>query len=453
MFEHLTDRLSCTLRNICGRGRLTEENIKEVLHEVRVSLLEADVALPVVRNFINFVKEKAIGHEINKNLTPGEAFIKIVKDGLISAMGEVNTHLNLATKPPAVFLLAGLQGVGKTTSVAKIGHFLHKQYRKKVLVVSADIYRPAAMKQLESLAEAAGIDFFNSDRKETPIDIVTSALQKAKVKFYDILIVDTAGRLQTNKVMMEEIKQIHLAINPVETLFVADAMTGQDATNVAKKFNDLLPLTGVVLTKTDGDARGGVALSIRYITGKPIKFLSIGEKINDLEFFDPNRIALRILGMGDLRSLVEDIENKIDHKKVEKLSNQLKVGGCFDLNDFLEQLQQIRSMDSVASVFSKLPGLSQFPVNANKQIDGQLLLHMEAILNSMTKKERSSPKIIKGSQKRRIAMGSGMQVQDVNFVLKRFYHMEQIMRDFKKRGMHHLRHGIKSMIKPGVFIK
>ncbi|SUP85666.1 signal recognition particle protein [Yersinia pseudotuberculosis] len=344
MFENLTDRLSRTLRNISGRGRLTEENIKETLREVRMALLEADVALPVVRDFINRVKERAVGHEVNKSLTPGQEFVKIVKNELISAMGEVNNELNLAAQPPAVVLMAGLQGAGKTTSVAKLGKFLKEKQKKKVLVVSADVYRPAAIKQLETLAQGVGIDFFPSDAQEKPIDIVNRALQQAKLKFYDVLIVDTAGRLHVDEAMMDEIKQVHAAIKPVETLFVVDAMTGQDAANTAKAFNEALPLTGVVLTKVDGDARGGAALSIRHITGKPIKFLGVGEKSDALEPFHPDRIASRILGMGDVLSLIEDIESKVDRVQAEKLATKLKKGDGFDLNDFLDQLKQMRNM-------------------------------------------------------------------------------------------------------------
>ena len=426
MFDNLTDRLSQTLRNISGRGRLTEDNIKDTLREVRMALLEADVALPVVREFINRVKEAAVGHDVNKSLTPGQEFIKIVRNELVAAMGAENNALNLNAQPPAVVLMAGLQGAGKTTSVAKLGKFLREKHKKKVLVVSADVYRPAAIKQLETLAEQVGVDFCPSDLSQKPVDIVQNALKQAKVQFYDVLLVDTAGRLHVDEAMMDEIKQVHAAINPVETLFVVDAMTGQDAANTAKAFNEALPLTGVILTKVDGDARGGAALSIRHITGKPIKFMGMGEKTEALEAFYPERIASRILGMGDVLSLIEDIESKVDRDQAEKLAKKLKTGDGFDLNDFLEQLKQMRNMGGMASLMGKLPGMGQLPDNVKSQMDDKVLVRMEAIINSMTRKEREKPEIIKGSRKRRIALGSGMQVQDVNRLLKQFDDMQRM---------------------------
>lgn len=449
MFENLTDRLSQTLRNISGQGRLTDENIKDTLREVRMALLEADVALPVVRDFIAHVKENAVGHEVNKSLTPGQEFVKIVKQALITAMGEVNTELNLATQPPAVVLMAGLQGAGKTTSVVKLAKLLKEKQKKKVLVVSVDIYRPAAIRQLETLAESAGIDFFASDITEKPLDIANRALQQAKLKFYDVLIVDTAGRLHVDEAMMDEIKQLHAAIKPIETLFVVDAMTGQDAANTARAFNEALPLTGIVLTKIDGDARGGAALSIRHVTGKPIKFLGVGEKSDALEPFYPDRIASRILGMGDVLSLIEDIESKVDREQAQKLANKLKQGDAFDLTDFLEQLKQMRNMGGVASMLSKLPGAAQLPANVKSQMDDKVLVRMEAIINSMTLKERTKPEIIKGSRKRRIAQGSGMQVQDVNRLLKQFDDMQRMMKKMKKGGMAKMMRGMKGMMPPG----
>ncbi|GAB2944106.1 signal recognition particle protein [Hafnia psychrotolerans] len=449
MFENLSDRLSRTLRNISGRGRLTEENIKETLREVRMALLEADVALPVVRDFINRVKESAVGHEVNKSLTPGQEFVKIVQKELETAMGEANSELNLAAQPPAVVLMAGLQGAGKTTSVAKLAKFLKEKKKKKVLVVSADVYRPAAIKQLETLAEQVGVDFFASDAQEKPVDIVNHALQQAKLKFYDVLIVDTAGRLHIDEAMMDEIKQVHAAIKPVETLFVVDAMTGQDAANTAKAFNEALPLTGVILTKVDGDARGGAALSIRHITGKPIKFLGMGEKTDALEPFHPDRVASRILGMGDVLTLIEDIESKVDRAQAEKLANKLKKGDGFDLTDFLDQLKQMRNMGGMANMMSKLPGVGQLPDNVKSQMDDKVLVRMEAIINSMTFKERAKPEIIKGSRKRRIAMGSGMQVQDVNRLLKQFDDMQRMMKKMKKGGMAKMMRGMKGMMPPG----
>lgn len=449
MFENLSDRLSHTLRNISGRGRLTEENIKETLREVRMALLEADVALPVVRDFINRVKEKAVGYEVNKSLTPGQEFIKIVKNEIVNSMGAVNAELNLATQPPAVVLMVGLQGAGKTTSVSKLGKFLQEKKKKKVLVVSVDIYRPAAIKQLEILVQGTGIDFFPSEAQEKPLVIAEQALQYAKLKFYDVLLVDTAGRLHVDQDMMEEIKALHAVLNPVETLFVVDAMTGQDAANTAKAFNDVLALTGVVLTKVDGDARGGAALSIRHITGKPIKFLGVGEKAEALEAFYPERIASRILGMGDVLSLIEDIESKVDRAQAEKLAEKLKKGDNFDLTDFMAQLKQMRNMGGVTSMLAKMPGGGQLPANVKSQMDDKLLVQMEAIISAMTKKERTHPEIIKGSRKRRIAQGSGMQVQDVNRLLKQFDEMQRMMKKMKKGGLAKMMRGFKGMVPPG----
>lgn len=449
MFDNLTDRLSRTLRNISGRGRLTEDNIKETLREVRMALLEADVALPVVREFIQSVKESAVGQDVNKSLTPGQEFVKIVQNELTKAMGEENSALNLAIQPPAVILMAGLQGAGKTTTVAKLGKLLKEKQKKKVLVVSADIYRPAAIKQLETLTQTVGIDFFPSTSSEKPVEIATNALQHAKLKFYDVLIIDTAGRLHVDEAMMEEIQAIHRAINPIETLFIVDAMTGQDAANTAKSFNETLPLTGVILTKIDGDARGGAALSIRHITGKPIKFLGIGEKIEGLEPFYPDRIASRILGMGDVLSLIEEIESKVDREKAEKLANKLKKGNSFDLNDFLEQLKQMRNMGGMASMLSKMPGISQVPDAVKSQMDDNMLVRMEAIISSMTTKERQKPEIIKGSRKRRIAAGSGTQVQDINRLLKQFDDIQRMMKKMKKGGLAKMMRGMKGMMPPG----
>ncbi|BAN97296.1 signal recognition particle protein [Plautia stali symbiont] len=449
MFDNLTDRLSQTLRNISGRGRLTEDNIKDTLREVRMALLEADVALPVVRDFINRVKEAAVGQDVNRSLTPGQEFIKIVRNELVAAMGAENNALNLNAQPPAVVLMAGLQGAGKTTSVGKLGKFLREKHKKKVLVVSADVYRPAAIKQLETLAQQVGVDFCPSDPSQKPVDIVNHALKEARLQFYDVLLVDTAGRLHVDEAMMDEIKQVHAAINPVETLFVVDAMTGQDAANTAKAFNEALPLTGVILTKVDGDARGGAALSIRHITGKPIKFMGMSEKTDALEAFYPDRIASRILGMGDVLSLIEYIESKVDREQAEKLAKKLKTGDGFDLNDFLEQLKQMRNMGGMASLMGKLTGMGQLPDNVKSQMDDKVLVRMEAIINSMTCKEREKPEIIKGSRKRRIATGSGMQVQDVNRLLKQFDDMQRMMKKMKKGGMAKMMRGMKGMMPPG----
>lgn len=450
MFENLTDRLSQTLRNISGRGRLTEDNIKDALRDVRMALLEADVALPVVRDFIAQVKEKAIGLDVNKSLTPGQEFIKIVQQELTVAMGEVNSSLNLATQPPAVLLMAGLQGAGKTTSVAKLAKFLKQKQKKKVLVVSADVYRPAAIKQLETLANAIEVEFFPSDVNQKPIDIVNKAIAHAKLQFFDVLIVDTAGRLHVDGEMMDEIKALHQAVKPIETLFVVDAMTGQDAANTAKAFNDALPLTGVILTKVDGDARGGAALSIRNITGKPIKFLGMGEKTDALEPFYPERIASRILGMGDVISLIEEMESKVDREKAERMAKKIKKGDKFDFNDFQEQLKQMRNMGGMSAMLAKLPGAGQLPEHIKSQMDDKVTVKMEAIINSMTFKERLNPEIIKGSRKRRIAQGSGTQVQDVNKLLKQFDDMQRMMKKMKGGGMMKMMRNMKGMMGGGM---
>ena len=450
MFENLTDRLSQTFRNISGRGRLSEDNIKDALRDVRMALLEADVALPVVREFINQVKQKAVGLDVNKSLTPGQEFIKIVQAELTSAMGEVNSTLNLATQPPAVILMTGLQGAGKTTSVAKLAKFLKEKQKKKVLVVSADVYRPAAIKQLETLAKAINIEFFPSDIKQKPVDIVNKAISHAKLQFFDVLIVDTAGRLHVDNEMMDEIKALHDAINPIETLFVVDAMTGQDAANTAKAFNDALPLTGVILTKVDGDARGGAALSIRHITGKPIKFLGMGEKTDALEPFYPDRIASRILGMGDVLSLIEELQSNVDREKAEKIAKKLKKGDKFDFNDFQDQLRQMRSMGGMGAMLAKLPGVGQLPEHIKAQMDDKITIKMEAIIGSMTLKERANPEIIKGSRKRRIANGSGTQVQDVNKLLKQFEDMQKMMKKMKGGGMMKMMRQMKGLMGGGM---
>ncbi|WP_407331280.1 signal recognition particle protein [Enterovibrio sp. 27052020O] len=446
MFENLTDRLSRTLKNISGRGRLTEDNIKETLREVRMALLEADVALPVVRDFVKKVKESAVGLEVSKSLTPGQEFIKIVQTELEAVMGESNAELDLASQPPAVVLMAGLQGAGKTTSVGKLGKMLKERHKKKVLVVSADVYRPAAIKQLETLATDVGIDFFPSTPDQKPVDIAKAALAHGKLKFYDVVIVDTAGRLHVDEAMMDEIKNVHAAINPIETLFVVDAMTGQDAANTAKAFNDALPLTGVVLTKVDGDARGGAALSVRHITGKPIKFLGVGEKTDALEPFHPDRIASRILGMGDVLSLIEDLQRNVDTDKAEQLAKKFKEKKGFDLQDFRDQLQQMKNMGGMMGMMDKLPGMSNIPDDVKNQVDDKMFVQMEAIINSMTPKERTRPDLIKGSRKKRIAAGSGTQVQDVNRLLKQFTQMQKMMKKMQKGGMKNMMRNMKGMM-------
>lgn len=446
MFENLSDRLSQTLKNISGRGRLTEDNIKETLREVRMALLEADVALPVVREFIKKVKERAIGVEVNKSLTPGQEFVKIVQAELEVAMGEANEKLNLATQPPAVILMAGLQGAGKTTSVAKLAKLLKEKEKKKVLVVSADVYRPAAIKQLESLAETVKVDFYPSNIEQKPKDIAKQAKEHAKLNFYDVLIVDTAGRLHVDAAMMEEIQEVHKVLEPIETLFTVDAMTGQDAANTAKAFNDALPLTGVILTKVDGDARGGAALSIRQITGKPIKFLGMGEKTDALEAFHPDRIASRILGMGDVLSLIEDLERSVDKDKAERMAKKFKKGDDFSLEDFREQLIEMKKMGGMMTMLDKLPGAKNLPDHVKGQVDDKMFNQMEAMINSMTFKERQHPDIIKGSRKRRIAQGSGTQVQDVNRMLKQFTEMQRMMKKMRKGGMGKMMRGMKGMM-------
>ncbi len=451
MFENLTDRLSATLKNVSGRGRLTEDNIKETLREVRMALLEADVALPVVRAFIKNVKEKALGQDVSKSLNPGQAFIKIVQSELEAAMGEANESLNLAAQPPAVLMMAGLQGAGKTTSVAKLSRFLKEREKKSVLVVSADVYRPAAIKQLETLAQEVDVEFFPSNIEQKPVDIANAAIEHARKSFIDVVIVDTAGRLHVDTDMMDEIKQLHAAIDPIETLFVVDAMTGQDAANTAAAFNESLPLTGIILTKADGDARGGAALSIRHITGKPIKFIGMGEKVDALEPFHPERIASRILGMGDVLSLIEEVERKVDKDKAQKLAKKVQKGKGFDLEDFRDQLVQMKSMGGMMGMMDKLPGMGQVPDAVKDQMDDKLTNRMEAIINSMTPAERKRPDIIKGSRKRRIALGSGTQIQDVNKLLKQFTQMQKMMKKMSgKGGMKKMMGKMKGMMPPGM---
>ncbi|AZS51950.1 signal recognition particle protein [Entomomonas moraniae] len=437
MFDNLTERLSKTLRHITGQAKLTEDNIQETLREVRMALLEADVALPVVKEFIEKVKEKAVGTEVIKNLSPGQAFVKIVQTELEQLMGAANEDLALNATPPAVVIMAGLQGAGKTTTVAKLARFLKERKKKSVLVVSADVYRPAAIKQLETLADEVGVTFFPSTTEQKPVDIAKSAIAEAKLKFVDVVLVDTAGRLHIDSEMMDEIKVLHSAVNPVETLFVVDAMTGQDAANTAKAFNDALPLTGVILTKVDGDARGGAALSVRAITGKPIKFLGMGEKTEALEPFHPERVATRILGMGDMLSLIEQAEQKLDKEKAEKLTKKIKKGKGFDLEDFRDQLRQMKSMGGLGSLMDKLPMMGGVNLAAmagqQDQADKQFV-QMEAIISSMTMAERRDPDIINGSRKRRIAQGSGTQIQDVGRLIKQHKQMQKMMKKVMGNG-------------------
>ncbi|VVC76280.1 Signal recognition particle protein [Aquicella siphonis] len=433
-FNHLSERLNKVIKNLSGQGRLTEANIEDTLRDIRIALLEADVALPVAKEFIDHIKSKAIGKEVMDSLKPGEVLIKLVHDELVVVMGEFNEALNLKTQPPAVILMAGLQGSGKTTTVAKLARWLKETQKKSVLVASADIYRPAAIEQLSTLAHTVGVEFYPSDVSQDPVAIARGAVQAAKSKVIDVVILDTAGRLHIDTEMMAEIQRLHAAINPIETLFVVDSMTGQDAANTAKAFNDALPLTGVVLTKTDGDARGGAALSIRHITGKPIKFIGVGEKIDALEPFYPDRVASRILGMGDILSLVEQAERNLDKSKAEKLARKIKKGKSFDLEDFRDQLKQIHNMGGVMGIMSKLPGINQLPQNVKDQFNDRKLVEIEAIINSMTPKERRFPDIIRNSQKRRIALGSGTSIQSINQLLKQFTQMQKMMKKMSKKG-------------------
>ena len=434
MFESLSQRLSTTVARLRGRGRLTESNIRESMREVRIALLEADVALPVVQALIQRVQVRAIGQEVMKSLTPGQALIKVVRDELTALMGSVNTDLNLAAAPPAVVLMAGLQGAGKTTTVAKLARFLRERRKKKVMVVSCDVYRPAAIEQLRTLAGQVEVLFHPSEAGQDPLAIARSALDAAKKNFADVLIVDTAGRLHVDAAMMEEIKALHGFLEPVETLFVVDAMTGQDAAATAKAFAEALPLTGVVLTKTDGDARGGAALSVRYVTGRPIKFIGAGEKTDALEPFHPDRIAQRILGMGDVLSLVENVTRTVDREQAEKLARKLKKGKDFDLEDLHDQLLQVEKMGGLASLMDKLPSqlvgkAAQMPQPNDKEIKRQV-----AIIRSMTPSERRYPKTIDASRKRRIAAGSGVHVSEINRLLKNYLQMQKVMKSMTKGG-------------------
>ncbi|MDH5325182.1 MAG: signal recognition particle protein [Gammaproteobacteria bacterium] len=450
MFDSLSERLSKTIKTLRGQARLSDDNIKDTLREVRMALLEADVALPVVKAFVEQVREKAVGQEVKQSLTPGQTLIKLVHSELITLMGEACEELNLKASPPVVILMAGLQGAGKTTSVAKLSRWLKEQKKKSVLVASADIYRPAAIEQLKTLAAEVGVDFFPSDVSQTPLQIAQGVMKQAQIQSADVVIVDTAGRLHVDNEMMQEIKSLHQQLQPVETLFVVDSMTGQDAANTAKAFDDALPLTGVILTKTDGDARGGAALSIRHITGKPIKFLGVGEKTEALEPFYPDRVASRILDMGDILSLIEQVQQTVDHKQAERLAKKVKSGKAFDLEDFRSQLQQMQNMGGIASLMDKLPGMGQVPQAVKNQMNDKQMKRLEAIINSMTVQERRFPQLIKGSRKRRIATGSGTQVQDVNRLLKQFTQMQKMMKKMSKGGMSKMMRGLKGKMPPGM---
>ncbi len=446
MFESLTQRLSGTIERLRGRGRLTEENIREATRDVRVALLEADVALPVVQALIERIKVRAVGQEVLKSLSPGQALIKIVRDELAAVMGSAASDLNLNVPAPAVILMAGLQGAGKTTTVGKLAKHLKEKRKKKVMVVSADVYRPAAIEQLKTLAEQVDVLFFPSDASQKPEAIVRAAIDDARKSYVDVLIVDTAGRLAIDDAMMAEIKALHAAVNPVETLFVVDAMTGQDAATTAKAFSEALPLTGVVLTKTDGDARGGAALSVRYITGRPIKFIGVGEKPDGLDVFHPDRAAGRILDMGDVLSLVEQVEQQVDKDKAQKLAEKVAKGKKFDLNDMKDQLEQMQNMGGITGLMDKLPGMGQIPDAVKNQVTGKEVPRMVAIINSMTKKERRNPALLNGSRRARIARGSGLTPADVNKLMKQYQQMEKMMSKLSAGGMKGLMRGMKGMM-------
>ena len=435
MFESLSQRLSTTIERLRGRARLTEANIRESLREVRIALLEADVALPVVQALIQRVQVRAVGQEVLKSLTPGQALVKVVRDELTAVMGTANSDLNLSAAPPAIVLMAGLQGAGKTTTVAKLALFLKSKKKKKVMVVSCDVYRPAAIEQLRTLAAQVDVLFHPSSGEQDPVAIAQTALDAARKNFADVLIVDTAGRLAIDAQMMAEIKALHAALNPVETLFVVDAMTGQDAANTAKAFAEALPLTGVVLTKTDGDARGGAALSVRYITGRPIKFLGVSEKPEGLDAFHPDRLAQRILGMGDVLSLVEQVEQNVDREKAQKLAEKVIKGKRFDMNDMRDQLQQMLSMGGLSSMLDKLPGAGNLSEQVKSKVNDKEVHRMVAIINSMTKKERRHPDLLNGSRKARVARGSGTQPADVNRLLKQYMQMEKMMSKLSAGGI------------------
>ena len=449
MFKQLSDRLQSTVKHLSGRGRLTEENIKESVRDVRMALLEADVALPVVKEFANQVREKAMGEKVLGSLTPGEAFIKLVNDELTELLGQATAELDLKAAPPVVILLAGLQGSGKTTTTAKLAHLIKTQLKKSVLVTSADVYRPAAIAQLETLAKQIDVAFHPSHEKEKPIKIAKAAIDAAKKQHIDVVIIDTAGRSHIDNEMMDEIKKVHQAITPTETLFVVDSMTGQDAVNTAKTFNDTIPLTGVILTKADGDARGGAALSVWHTIKKPIKFIGVGEKVDAFEIFHPDRMASRILGMGDIVSLAEEVERKVDKQKAEKIAKKIQKGKGFDLEDFLEQLEQINNMGGIGGLMSKIPGMNNLPKKAKSMVNDDQFIKMKVLIQSMTTKERRYPHIIKGSRKRRITQGSGTEVQDLNRLLKQFAQMQKMMKKMSKGGMSKMMQQMQGMMPPG----
>lgn len=450
MFDNLSDKLSSALQAVRGQSRITEDNIKEALRAVRIALLEADVALPVIQDFIATVRSKALGQSVSTGLTGGQAFIRTVHEELKKVLGDQTEGLREKSSGPLIILMAGLQGAGKTTTVAKLGNLLRERQKKKVLVVSADVYRPAAIEQLETMAGQAGVEFLSSTVDEKPEAIARRAVEAAKASLMDVVLIDTAGRLAIDDAMMDEMRQIHAAVSPDETLFVVDSMTGQDAANTAKAFGEALPLTGVVLTKADGDARGGAALSVKQITGKPIKFIGVSEKIDGIEPFHPDRMAQRILGMGDVLSLVEEVERKVDKKQAEKLARKMARGTKFNFNDFKEQLVQMQNMGGLMAMAEKLPGMNQLPAAAKDKMNDKEVGKMIAIVNSMTPQERSFPDLMgKGSRKRRVANGSGTTIQDISRLLKQFNQMQKMMKKVSKGGMAKMMKKMKGRMPPG----
>ena len=450
MLDNLTQRLGQVVKTLRGQARLSEDNLGDMLREVRMALLEADVALPVVKEFIATVKGKALGQEVIGSLTPGQALVGVVHRELMELMGGSKAELNFATQPPAIILMAGLQGAGKTTTTAKLGKWLKDRQKKKILAVSCDVYRPAAIEQLKTVAAQAGIDFFPSNGEQKPIEIAAAAVDFAKKHYYDVLLVDTAGRLAIDQAMMAEIRELHAQLNPIETLFVVDAMLGQDAVNTAKAFADALPLTGIVLTKLDGDSRGGAALSVRHVTGKPLKFAGVGEKLNCLEEFHPERMASRILGMGDILGLVEDAQRGIDQDKAKEFAKKMKSGRDFDLSDFKEQIGQMRNMGGMSALLDKLPAqFAQAAQQVGGAVENKSIRRIEGIIDSMTELERRKPELIKASRKRRIATGAGVQVQEVNRLLNQFEQTQKMMKQFSKGGMAKMMRSMKGMM-PGM---
>ena len=454
MLDNLTQRMARVVKTLRGEARLTEANTQEMLREVRLALLEADVSLPVVREFIAKVKEKALGEEVISSLSPGQALVGVVQKELTAVIGGdyegKAAELNLAVTPPAVILMAGLQGAGKTTTVGKLAKLLREKYKKKVLTVSCDVYRPAAIMQLKTVSEQVGADFFPSTPDQKPVDIAVAAVDWAKRHYHDVLLVDTAGRLGIDEAMMQEIAALHATLKPAETLFVVDAMLGQDAVNTAKAFNDALPLTGVVLTKLDGDSRGGAALSVRHITGKPIKFVGVAEKLDGLEIFHPDRMANRILGMGDILALVEEAQRGVDVQAAQKLADKVKKGGDFDLNDFRAQISQMKNMGGLSSLMDKLPAqFQQAAAGADMGQAEKQIRRMEGIISSMTPAERAKPEIIKATRKRRIAAGAGVPVQEVNRMLNQYDQMRTMMKKLKGGNMQKMMRGLKGMM-PGL---